>query len=180
MPEDGNWTQYRGWSFENIRNDPSYGTQSNPKVWVMLEFKNSKSNGLGMPLPGGRVRFYRRDEDGQLEFTGENDIDHTPKDETIRLYTGNAFDLTGERHRTHFQFDSSHNTIDETFEIEVRNHKSTLVDVRVTEHLYRWKNWVVKASSDSYEKDDSQTIHFTIRIPPNDAKSVNYQVHYSW
>ena len=171
---------YRGWPMESLRQQEGFGILSNSKVWVMQEFKNSTDNHLGMPLPKGRVRFYRRDEDGQLEFTGENDIDHTPKDETIRLCTGNAFDLTGERHRTHFQFDSSHNTIDETFEIEVRNHKSTSVDVRVTEHLYRWKNWVVKASSDSFEKDDSQTIHFTIQIPPNAAKGVNYQVHYSW
>jgi hypothetical protein len=65
----------------------------------MQEFKNSTENHLGMPLPKGRVRFYRRDDDGQLEFTGENEIDHTPKDELIRIYTGNAFDLTGERHR---------------------------------------------------------------------------------
>src|SRR5882762_6638393 len=83
---------YQGWTFENIRQQESYGTLSNPKVWVMQEFKNSTANHLGMPLPKGRVRFYRRDDDGQLEFTGENDIDHTPKDETIRLYTGNAFD----------------------------------------------------------------------------------------
>ena len=61
----------------------------------MQEFKNSAENHLGMPLPKGRVRFYRRDDDGQLEFTGENEIDHTPKDELIRIYTGNAFDLTG-------------------------------------------------------------------------------------
>ena len=171
---------YRNWPVESLRQQESFGVLSNPKVWVMQEFKNSADNHLGMPLPRGRVRFYRRDEDGQLEFTGENDIDHTPKDETIRLYTGNAFDLTGERHRTHFQFDSSRSMIDETFEIDVRNHKPTAVDVRVTEHLYRWKNWEIKVSSDSYEKDDSQTIHFNVHIPANGAKKISYQVHYSW
>jgi hypothetical protein len=80
-----------------IRQQESYGILCNPKVWAMQEFKNSSDNHLGMPLPKGRVRFHRRDDDGQLEFTGENNIDHTPKDETIRLYTGNAFDMTGER-----------------------------------------------------------------------------------
>jgi hypothetical protein len=171
---------YRNWPVESLRQQESFGVLSNPKVWVMQEFKNSADNHLGMPLPRGRVRFYRRDEDGQLEFTGENDIDHTPKDETIRLYTGNAFDLTGERHRTHFQFDSSRSTIDETFEIDVRNHKPTAVDVFVTEHLYRWKNWEIKVSSDSYERNDSQTIHFNVHIPANGAKMISYQVHYSW
>lgn len=68
----------------------------------MREFVNSQKNHLGMPLPKGRVRFYRRNDDGQIEFTGENVIDHTPRDETVRIYTGNAFDLTGERTRTNY------------------------------------------------------------------------------
>jgi len=175
------WDQnYRSWPMESLRQQETFGVLSNPKVWVMQEFKNTADNHLGMPLPKGRVRFYRRDDDGQLEFTGENDIDHTPKDETIRLYTGNAFDLTGERRRVQFQLNSSANWVDETFQIEIRNHKSTPVDVRVTEHLYRWKNWDIKIASDTYEKDDSQTIHFHVTIPPNGSKTVKYQVHYSW
>lgn len=175
------WDQnYRSWPMESLRQQEGFGVLSNPKVWVMQEFKNTADNHLGMPLPKGRIRFYRRDEDGQLEFTGENDIDHTPKDETIRLYTGNAFDLTGERHRIQFQLNSSANWVDETFQIEVRNHKSTPVDVRVTEHLYRWKNWDIKITSEPYEKDDTQTIHFNVTVPANGSKTVKYQVHYSW
>ncbi len=74
-----------------IRNNPEYGTQSNKKVWVMREFKNSKENGLGIALPAGRVRFYRRDDtDGSVQFTGENNLDHTPEGETVRLYTGDS------------------------------------------------------------------------------------------
>lgn len=171
---------YRNWSMESLRNQESFGTLSNLKVWVMQEFKNTAENHLGMPLPRGRVRFYRRDEDGQLEFTGENDIDHTPKDETVRLYTGNAFDLTGERHRTQFRTDGSGHEVDETFEIQVRNHKPAAADVRIVEHLYRWKNWDIVINSDPFEKDDSQTIHFDVHIPPDGAKTVKYQVHYSW
>ncbi len=94
---------YRNYPMENIRDMESFGVQSNPKIWTMVEFKNSKENHLGLPLPKGRVRFYRRDTDGQLEFTGENLIDHTPSDETIRLYTGNVFDAVGERKRTFYQ-----------------------------------------------------------------------------
>ena len=97
--------RYNGWDWDNFRNDRSYGTESNPKIWVMREFANSQANHLGMPLPKGRVRFYRRNDDGQIEFTGENVIDHTPRDETVRIYTGNAFDLTGERARTDYFVD---------------------------------------------------------------------------
>jgi hypothetical protein len=171
---------YAGWSPEAIRQQESFGTQSNNKIWVMREFKNTRENNLGMPLPRGRVRFYRRDDDGQLEFTGENDIDHTPKDETVRLYTGNAFDLTGERRRTEYHFDSSARTVDETFEIKLRNHKSTSTEIRVVEHLYRWTNWSITTSSDKFEKDDSQTVHFVVRIPSDGERTVSYHVRYSW
>ena len=73
----------------------------------MEEFKNSEANHLGIALPKGKLRFYRRDTDGHLEFIGENMIDHTPKDETIRVYTGNAFDVVGERKRTNYHVDST-------------------------------------------------------------------------
>ena len=92
---------------EQIRQDQSYGTQSNPKVWVMEEFKNAEANHLGIALPKGKLRFYRRDTDGHLEFVGENVIDHTPKDETIRIFTGNSFDVVGERKRTNYRVDSA-------------------------------------------------------------------------
>ena len=171
---------YQNWSLESIRQQESYGTLSNPKVWVMQEFKNSSENHLGMPLPKGRVRFYRRDEDGQLEFTGENDIDHTPKDETIRLYTGNAFDMTGERTRTEYRADFNGRWIDESFEIKVRNHKTTPVEVRIVEHLYRWTGWDIVKNTDPFKKLDSRTIEFVQQIPPDGEKTVSYKVHYSW
>src|SRR5438132_238123 len=89
------WNQWRGYRMENIRNNQDLGTEMETKVAVMREFKNSEANHLGVPLPKGRIRFYKQDEDKQLEFTGENLIDHTPKDETLRAFTGNAFDLVG-------------------------------------------------------------------------------------
>jgi hypothetical protein len=175
-----NWNQYRGWSFENIRNDPSYGTQSNPKVWVMQELKNSAGNHMGIALPRGRMRFYRRDEDGRLQFTGENLIDHTPTDETIRLYTGNAFDLVGERRRVNYRVDTSHNTIDESFEIKLRNHKKEAVSVRAVEHLYRCNTWQISSRSHNYRKLDSNQIEFPVMIPPNGEVTITYAVHYTW
>src|SRR5229473_638888 len=171
---------YQNWPMESIRQQEGYGILSNPKVWVMQEFKNSSENHLGMPLPKGRVRFYRRDDDGQLEFTGENDIDHTPKDETIRLYTGNAFDMTGERTRTEYRADFNARWLDESFEIKVRNHKSEPVEVRVVEHLYRWTSWDIIKNSDPFKKLDSRTIEFLVQIPPGGEKVVSYKVHYSW
>jgi hypothetical protein len=173
--------RYRGWSSENIRRNRDYGTDCNPKVWVMKEFENSEKNNLGIPLPRGVVRFYRRDDDGQLEFTGENIIDHTPKDETVRVYTGNAFDLVGERRRTDYQIDTARNWLDEAFEIKVRNHKENdTVEIRVVEHLYRWVNWEIVEKSNEFIKTDSQTVEFRIQVPAGQEKIVTYKVHYTW
>jgi hypothetical protein len=172
--------QYAYYNSEQIRSDVNYGTVSNPKIWVMEEFKNSDGNHLGIPLPKGKLRFYRRDTDGHLEFVGENEIDHTPKDETIRVYTGNAFDVTGERKRTSYHLDSNQHWMDETFEIRLRNHKKDAVEVRAVEHLYRWSNWKVTEQSDQFRKTDSKTIEFPMTIAPNGEQVITYTVHYSW
>jgi len=175
-----NYQQYRGWSADSIRQDRNYGTQCNPKVWVMREFKNSEENHLGIPLPRGRMRFYRRGDDGQLEFTGENTIDHTPQDETVRVYTGNAFDIVGERKRTYYKIDRSNDWLDETFEIKLRNHKKEDVEIRVVEHLYRWVNWNITEKSNIYLKTDSQAIEFRVQLKPDEEKAITYKVHYTW
>lgn len=172
--------QYRNWNPENIRNAGEYGIETNRKVWVMLEMRNSKNNGLGMPMPMGRVRFYRRNQDGQLEFTGEDKIDHTPSDEMVRFNTGNAFDIVGERRRTSFKNSAQDRWVDESFEIRLRNHKTAPVDVRVVEHLYRWTNWLIQQKTDDYKQTDSQTIEFNVQVPPDKEKIISYAVHYSW
>jgi hypothetical protein len=172
--------RYSGWGAENIRDDRDYGTQSNPKVWVMREFKNSAENHLDIPLPKGRMRFYRRGTDGQLEFTGENTIDHTPKDETIRVSTGDAFDLVGERKRTNHHLDRNRNELDESFEIKLRNHKKEPAQIRVIEHLYRWPTWDITAKSMDCKKTDDQTIEFNANVKPDEEQTITYTVHYSW
>jgi hypothetical protein len=175
-----NQNQYQGWNMEMIRGNADYGTQSNPDVWVMREFANSEANHLGMPLPAGRLRFYRQDTDGHLEFTGENEIKHTPRDETIRVFTGDAFDIKGERRRTDYHSDMGRRMIDESFEIKLRNHKKEPVVVRVVEHLYRGATWDITDKSATYLKTDAQTVEFQIQLPPDGEKAVTYTAHYTW
>ena len=173
--------RYGGWNEESIRNDRDYGTLSNPKIWVYREFKNSKENGLGVPLPKGRTRFYRGDEaDGAIEFTGENTLDHTPEGETVRIYTGDAFDLVGERKRTDYVLSNRNDQIEEAFEIKLRNRKKEPVEVRVTERLYRWLNWTLLTNSDPYVKTDDRNIEFRITLQPDEEKVVTYRVRYDW
>jgi hypothetical protein len=163
-----------------LNNAPGYGSTGNTKVTVMREFVNSETNHLGVALPKGRLRFYRRDTDGQLQFVGENTIDHTPREETIRVTTGNSFDLVGERKATDFKVDSSEKWINETFEIKLRNRKKEPVEMRVVEHLYRWSKWDITEKSNAFVKTDAQTIEFRVQAQPDVEKVITYTVHYSW
>jgi hypothetical protein len=171
---------YIGWNQEAIRDNREYGTQSNSKIRVMREFINAESNHLGMPLPKGRLRFYRRDADGQMEFTGENMIDHTPRGERIRVMTGDAFDLVGERQRTSHHLENGRSELDEAFAITLRNHKKEPVEIRVVEHLYRWPTWDIAQKSAEFTKTDAQTIEFRVSVKPDAEETVTYSVHYSW
>ena len=170
-----------GYQFYGLNYDQGYGQSVNKKVIVQREFKNAETNQLGIALPAGKLRFYRRDDGGQLQFVGENTIDHTPRNETVRVTTGNAFDLVGERKQTNFRVDMADKWIDETFEIKLRNRKKTdAVEMRVVEHLYRWSNWNITAKSDEFTKKDAQTIEFRVPVKPDEEKVITYTVHYSW
>ena len=167
--------------YGSVNWNQDYGTSGNKKILVQREFKNAETNQLGIALPAGKLRFYRRDDDGQLQFVGENTIDHTPRNETIRVTTGNAFDLVGERKQTNFRVDTGDKWMDESFEIKLRNRKKDApVEIRVVEHLYRWSNWEITKKSDDFVKKDSQTIEFHVPVKPDEERTVTYTVHYSW
>jgi hypothetical protein len=168
-----------GWIGEGY-SDPSYGASNgNAKVDVVLEVENSEKAGLGMPLPAGKIRIYKRDDDGSQEFLGEDSIDHTPKDETVKVKMGTAFDVKGERKQTHF-VNAHNNTIEETFEITLKNHKKQDVTVRVLERLYRYSNWKITESSMPFEKRDSRTVEFPVQVPSDGKTVVTYTVQYWW
>jgi hypothetical protein len=167
--------------YGGLNTEQGYGESDNKRVLVQREFVNAETNQLGIALPAGKLRFYRRDDDGQLQFVGENTIDHTPRNETIRVTTGNSFGLVGERKQTNFRVDTADKWIDESFEIKLRNRKKDIpVEIRAVEHLYRWSNWSITAKSDDFVKKDSQTIEFRIPVKPDEERTVTYAVHYSW
>ena len=161
------------------RANDDFGTQSSTKIAITREFKNTKQNNLGIPLPKGRIRFYRADGD-TLEFTGENELSHTPADELIKINTGDAFDLIGERKRTDFRVDTANNSATETFEITLRNRKKDPVTIRVIEHLYRSANWKITANSDPFTKPQSDQIQFLIPVKPGEERKLTYTVNYTW
>jgi hypothetical protein len=171
---------FKGHYYGGRNDNQNYGQNTQPDVAIYRELENKDENGLGVPLPAGRMRFYRMDDDGQLEFTGENTIDHTPKNETIRVYLGNAFDLVGERKRTEFYKHPSRDLIRETFEIEIRNRSEETVTVQVVEPLFRWSNWQIQTPSHEFEKTDAQAIEFLVAVEADGTATVTYTVEYTW
>jgi hypothetical protein len=160
------------------RNFPGGGEN---KVDTYLEFRNDQASGLGAPLPAGRIRVSRLDAaDNTLEFIGEDAINHTARDEKVRLKLGSAFDVVGERKQVDFRTDNGARWMEEELEVEVRNHKDEEVEVQVREFLFRWTNWEILSSSQSYNKEDARTILFPVRVPANANRTVKYRVRYTW
>ncbi len=163
------------------RTEPMHGQEFPKDVAIYWEFQNTDGNGLGIPLPAGRVRFYRGDEaDGNLEFVGENNIDHTPQGEEVSVYTGNAFDLVGERKVVEFQVNEREQWVRETVEVTVTNRSEEPKETVVREHLWRWLNWEIQEPSMDFEKEDARTIEFTVPLAPDEKKTVRYTARYSW
>jgi hypothetical protein len=161
--------------------DQGYAATNKGTVGAYLEFDNKEANHLGMPLPGGRVRVNQANpNDGTLEFVGEDIIKHTPRNETLRIKLGNSFDIVGERKQTAFRIDTSAKTIDESFEISVRNRKKEAATVVVREYLYRWSSWQITAKNHAFEKRDAQTIDFPVDIAADAEGRITYTVHYRW
>jgi hypothetical protein len=165
----------------NVNEQRGFGLDGDgTHVYIVEQFKNSESNHLGIPLPAGRVRLYRRDADGQMEFVGESIINHTPAEETVKVLTGSAFDVKGTRRQTDFHINQQDRLLDETFEIKVTNQKQQPVNVTVVEHLYRGDNWEMRSQSTDYTKRDSHTIEFPLNVPAKGETTLTYSVRYSW
>lgn len=169
------------WHYGSRYTNKSYGVESPKKVNVFVEFKNTKDNRLGIPMPAGKVRVYKQDPDDEaLEFIGEERIDHTPKDEPIELLIGNAFDIVGERKQVNFRVESGRHWMQEKIEIEIRNHKDEDVTVRVKEPMYRWTNWTITESNQQYEKLDARNVAWDVKVKANGKTKVTYTVEYTW
>jgi hypothetical protein len=161
--------------------DPDYGLPMNTKVDTYLRFDNRESVGLGIPLPAGRMRVSQLDaSDDTLEFIGEDVIDHTPKDESVLVRLGSAFDVVGERRQVAFEVDTNSRRMEETIEIKVRNHKEEPVDVLVRETLFRWAENDVVEATHRYERQDARTVEFPVSVPRDGETVVRYRVRYTW
>ena len=178
---DGLADQWHYWRNNySYRSQGSFGQESNPKVGVYMTFKNEEAGGLGIPLPKGIVRVYKRDDDGREQFIGEDQIDHTPKDEEVRLYLGNAFDLVGERAQKEFKSYANGRVVEETIEVKVRNHKKESAEVLVYEHPWRWSQWEIVNSSSRWTKVDQSTLKFPVTVAADGQATVRYTIRYSW
>lgn len=146
---------------------------TNQKVGVFIEIENKENHNLGIPLPKGTVRVYKQDSEGSLQFTGEDSIDHTPKDEKVRVKLGDAFDVVASRKQTDWKKIAS-DTYEAAFEISLRNHKEEDVIVKVSEPIPG--DWTMLAYSHEYKKAEAFTAEFNIPVPKDKEAKLSYRV----
>ena len=151
-----------------------YGGEKGLKIGVYQEFDNKKRNGLGIALPGGVVRLYKADTDGSLQLIGEDRIDHTPRDERVKLKVGEAFDIVAERIQSDFKVLSSGHLYECAFEVTIRNHKDERVVVDVVEPLP--SDWTMLSNTHDYEKMDAFTVKFGVPIAAHGETVLKYRI----
>ncbi|MBK7104617.1 MAG: DUF4139 domain-containing protein [Ignavibacteriae bacterium] len=153
----------------------SHGYNSNGKVNVIIEFQNKEDQKLGVPMPKGKVRVNKSDGES-IEFIGEDQIDHTPKNETIKLKIGDAFDIVAEETQTdHKQI--TDRVYEQTFEVKLKNRKKENVEIEVERYL--GLNWEILNSSIEYKKKNAQTITFKVSVKANAETTLTYKVRYT-
>jgi hypothetical protein len=159
------------------RNPQGIGNAVPQPVKVYYRFKNDQKSNLGMPLPAGTVRVYQSDSKGGTQFAGEDRINHTPKDEMVRIYTGNAFDVVCERKQMDYKKLAS-NLYEMEYQITLRNHKDGPVTVEVREPV--GGDWEVVNSNFKWEKLDASTIGFSIPVEKDGTATLDYRVRVKW
>ena len=160
-----------------FRNPSGLGNSIPQPVKVYYTFQNSEKSQLGMPLPAGTVRVYLADSKGGVQFIGEDHIDHTPKGETLRIYTGNAFDVVCERKELDYKKIAS-DVYEFEYAITLRNHKDAPVSVEVREPV--GGDWDVEKSNFNWTKLDSATIGFQIPVDKDGSATLDYRVRVKW
>jgi hypothetical protein len=159
------------------RNAQHPGAPLKDLVAVYYQFKNEQTSGLGMPMPAGNVRVYQSDSRGGIQFVGEDHIGHTPKDETINIKIGNAFDVVCERKQTDFQKIAS-GVYDVEFEVTLRNHKAMPVTVEVNEPI--GGTWRMLQSTHQWTKTDAWAAQFKVAVPVDGASVLRYKVRVTY
>lgn len=160
-----------------FRNPQGIGNPLPQPVKVLYRFKNSDKSGLGMPLPAGTVRVYQADSKGGIQFVGEDRIDHTPKDESLKIHVGDAFDVVCERKQMDYKKISS-SSVEMEYQITLRNHKDTAVTVEVREPI--GGDWEVLNSNFKWTKLDSTTLAFSIPVEKDGTATLDYRVRVRW
>jgi hypothetical protein len=159
------------------RNPQGIGNSIPQPVKVYYRFKNEDKAGLGSPLPAGTVRVYQSDSQGGVQFVGEDRISHTPKDETVRVYVGDAFDVVCERKQLDYRR-LAPDLFEMEYQITLRNHKQDPVTVEVREPV--GGDWEVVNANYRWSKLDSSTIGFSIPVEKNATKTLDYRVRAKW
>ena len=147
------------------------------KIKVMLALENTEKNNMGLPLPKGKIRVYKKDSEGQLQFIGEDLIEHTPKDEKIRIYMGDAFDIVGEKKQTEYDRIGDR-VVEISYQVSLRNHKNEEVTIAVIQRI--WGDWKMLESSHEWRKEDAWTAVWYVEVQEDGEVTITYKIRIEW
>jgi len=162
----------------NINKIFVYDSAYSSKIMTKVEFKNSEDNNLGIPLPAGKVRLYKADSEGKLQYLGEDEISHTPKDENVYLYAGDAFDIVAEKTEVERKEERCYTEFE--YKVNIRNHKKDDINVVVTEHPCSYCNWEILKENFAHDKESTSRISWNVPVKGNSNATLIYRVRYDY
>ena len=142
------------------------------KVRVSLLFDNTQENDLGIPLPKGKIRVFKESKSGDLEFVGEDNIEHRPQKEELRIKTGYAFDFACERNRLDRKY--SGDDWEEEWEMKIRNRKAEAVELIVPARIDG--DWTILEATPGWVKRSAEYIRWDVKIEPDEELILKYRV----
>jgi hypothetical protein len=156
--------------------EPGQGTEELESA-VKVKFKNDEKSHLGIPMPAGKIRLYQRDSGGSLQFLGEDQIQHTPRDEKLSLTVGKSFDMKATHKQLSYTKTGKRSSIS-TYEVELRNRKKTDETATLYEHF--GTQWKITANSNPFVKEDSNTAVFEVKLKAGEVRKVTFTVEGKW
>ncbi len=163
-----------------LRQERSWGKETQNGIYEYLEFKNDKEKGLGQPLPRGKVRVYRKEQDYSLSWIADDSLENASSGDITRIRIGMLKDVLGQRIQVDFKPIVPDHLYDEIFEIKLTSYQKQDINIEVIEHLYRWPQWKIVESSQEFKQTGQYTIHFEVVLPAEGEKNISYTVRYKW
>lgn len=150
----------------------------------VLEVQNLLEQGLGLPLPPGKLQVVygdNRNGSSTLENSQLDNVAATEESEFISLKLGQVKSIVGTR--TQQSFSNSHGSIVETINLKIKNHSHQPVNLLVEDVAIRWHAWKVTTPTPALEfhpNGKNKFRWYLQNILPNAEETITYTIQYDY